>query len=104
MKVGDKLKIEIEMECVFAPGCGTGKIYMRVAGNHAEVTDSDTGEQLGRIGGAIGGVFNATLCVDGGLLDLACDVEEQWRAVTVALKEQYGIEPGCAASVEKDGA
>jgi len=90
MKVGDRLNIALELECLFAPGCGSGKAPMRISGCYAKVTD-DYGRELGTVGGEVGARFGATLSTKAGTLYLSCPVVEQWEAIISALESQYGI-------------
>lgn len=93
MKVGDKIKIELEMECTMAPGAIKGRLWFRFADTIVKVTEGKGGAQIGDIGGAMGGALLATVMLDGKGLTLMATVKDQWEAITKALLEQHGIVP-----------
>jgi len=53
MKVGDKLKVELELVCVCSPHSDKGSMFLRSDDAIARV--SDEGREIGDIGGGIGG-------------------------------------------------
>ncbi len=92
IRVGDKLKVELELNCISSPADSEGKLIMRIAGS--DVTNSE-GRQIGSVGGSLAGSLYISLSPKdekGMSIILHCTAKEQWKVVTDALAEQYGID------------
>ena len=91
MNVGDKLKVEMELECISSPAQDKGSLCFRFADCIARATN-DEGDEVGSVGGAISGSLYIDFAMEGRSLVLLGGSAMQWNAVVRALRDQYGVE------------
>lgn len=92
IRVGDKLKIELELRCIRSPADSKGSLVFRIADSMATLKSED--EEFGSVGGAMGGNMYIDVKLPGEDRGIALlgGAAVQWNAVAKALKEQYGVE------------
>jgi len=94
MRVGNRVKVELELECIFFPHDSGGSMTFRYEDCIARVSDEE--REIGFIGGGIGGQLVLTIEGQEGFLILQTNARQQWEAIMSALTDQYGIKPGRA--------
>lgn len=90
MKVGDRVKLTIELECIFAPGCSKGHMMMTFQDCLSDVNDGD--ERIGEVGGAMGGSLSFMFNRPDGMTLLRAVPKTQWDALALAMREQHGVD------------
>jgi hypothetical protein len=90
--VGDKLTVSLTLTCTH------DREPLRLDDGIADVSDVDEGgarKKLGNLGGGLaGGLVIEVYTADGKTVGLYCAAKDQWLAITAALRERYGFEPG----------
>ena len=89
IKIGDTLKVTIEMECICAPGPGQKFLLMRHADGIAEAKDGD--KKIGEVAANMGCVLSMDRLTKDGDYAFKAGPRDLWAAFVQALEEQYGV-------------